>query len=496
MGRGTLCLALRAGLGEGDGLIESVLPDQCRNLGFGRALAARVLHDRGVILLDGVLRLLLGVVDVAQADPARRELRVHLDSLRERLVRRAHVALRRVRAPYEGVGRGVLRHQSNRCSTGLDRVVTTAECELCAAYQDVVLRRLLQRLREPAQLGERFARTPRLEETAGEPEMEHFVVRVLQDGRLELDHRVVGPLHAKERKPEPVPHSWSVWHHLANRRQQGHRILEATRLDIELTGDRGHTRRPGLARQRLDFLDRVLELSLSRIHRAQRDANRCVRRIIGFRLIQKAARFVRTILPSQHVGKPERGRRVLRILRERGAIGLLRFPEPIESGQNVAAYRVKLGRRLTRGDRLVDRGQRIVSLPFRIECRSTQIHRGHVRRVLLRDEDCLPEYVLPPFHLAVGSSDIEVHLEVLRINLERTAQFPHRVHVPALCRIRATDEMERGCEFRIDLQRVLHLDDGLVVLILGVVGLGLLEVPLLGDRRILGAPPDEQRQAA
>ena len=75
-------------------------------------------------------------------------------------------------------------------------------------------------------------------------------------------------------------------------------------------------------------------------------------------------------------------------------------------------------------------------------------------------------------------------------------QLPHRVQMPRLRRVRATDEVQGRHELRIDLQRVLELDDGLVVLTLAVEGLGLLEVTLLRNGGIFRACAQGQDETA
>ena len=120
MRRRILRVVLHRGLREGEGVVRTVLLEQCRDLRGGCVRAARVLRDRGVVLFERVLRFLFHVVDVAERDAARRVARVDLDRLGEGLVRGPQIALRDVGRPDDGVGGGGTRRQGDRHSGGLD----------------------------------------------------------------------------------------------------------------------------------------------------------------------------------------------------------------------------------------------------------------------------------------------------------------------------------------------------------------------------------------
>jgi hypothetical protein len=76
---------------------------------------------------------------------------------------------------------------------------------------------------------------------------------------------------------------------------------------------------------------------------------------MAFRLVEELLRFVQSILASQNFTQSDECRRKLGILHKRGAIGLFRLREPLQPAQDVAAKRLELARRLSRGQCLVDR---------------------------------------------------------------------------------------------------------------------------------------------
>ena len=147
------------------------------------------------------------------------------------------------------------------------------------------------------------------------------IVRSLLNSRAELVERLVWPIDADERITEPVPQRRHIWEDLLEHAQGRDRLAEPSGLDVELTVGEREARCPVLTWQRLELLERVVQVPAGRMHGAQGQTDRRVGRVIRFGLVEKAAGFVRPVLTSEHVTQSDEGHRVLGILSERRAVG-------------------------------------------------------------------------------------------------------------------------------------------------------------------------------
>src|SRR5262249_6234136 len=153
----------------------------------------------------------------------------------------------------------------------------------------------------------------------------------------------------------------------------------------------------------------------------------------------------------------------------------------------IAPYLMKVRGRLARGERLVDGGQCFLALPLRRQCSGTEIGRPCIRRFLGRDGRRLSEDIVPGLDPDVRSTEVGVRLEVVGLQTRGAAKLAYGIQMPGLGRVRAAKEVQGGRELRVRLESILELDDGFVVLALRVIAPGLVEIPLLDDRRVLRA---------
>ena len=114
---------------------------------------------------------------------------------------------------------------------------------------------------------------------------------------------------------EPVPRSRRVGQQLFQGAKDRRGFAEAPGLDVELCCGEGHPGRPRLARQRVELLARLVELSGSSMDRHESEPHGGVRGRVGLGFVQDTPGFVELAAATKRLTKADPRRGVLGLQR-------------------------------------------------------------------------------------------------------------------------------------------------------------------------------------